>query len=221
MQPEGSTSDCPYCYSSGTFTLKPFDDKDLDPTPARKMGIHIPIVVIGNRLYSYWLSYRSGVEGRAQNGLSMHLSWFDVGGHFGASYDSLNFDAFGNTDSTEDSFVIANSCYHMSAPGYLKDESIVASEMVNPVVCVDSIVPGSSITVSVSFLDKENPPTPQVSFDQEVQLECSTSGSSTGTVTLNASSYNLIHVQNSGNKGAVVLQMCTSGGTVSAYFHDE
>ena len=63
MQPEGSTTECLSCYSSGTFTLRPFDDKNLSPTPGRKMAIHIPIVAEGNTLYSYWLSYRSGVDG--------------------------------------------------------------------------------------------------------------------------------------------------------------
>lgn len=76
------------------------------------MGIHIPIGVIGDRrLYSYWLSYRSGNDGDAQNGLSAHLSWFDVGGYFGASYDSMNFDAFGDTDTTTDVRNVLQSNY--------------------------------------------------------------------------------------------------------------
>ena len=221
MQPEGSTAECPSCSSSGTFTLRPFDDRNLPPTPSTKMGIHIPVVVAGNRLYSYWLSYRSGVDGKAANGLSVHLSWFNVGGHFGASYDSMNFDAFGDTDTTDDSFVTTNTCYHLNPPGYLKDSALLAGLLVQPVVCVQSINVGISITVSVSFLDKDNPPPSQVSIDQVIALQCRNTQSSTGLITLNANSYNLIHVMDTGDDGEVELDMCTSGGSAKAYFSDE
>ena len=222
MQPEGATDECPSCSSSGTYTLYPFDDKDILPTPSRKMGIHIPIYVAGTEIYSYWLSYRTGNDGLAANGLSVHLSWFDVyGGFFGASYDSMNFDAFGDTDTTFDSFVVENTCYHLAPPGYLKDNAFVAGWLVQPVVCVNSIDVGSSISVTVSFLDEDNPPSPQVVFGQEIELKCSVSGSTSGIVALDASTYNMVHVKDTGNGGEVVLRMCTSGGTASAYFHDE
>ena len=101
MQPEGPTDECPSCLDSGQFTLKSFDDRDVAPSEANKMGIHIPISTNGNTLYSYWLTYRgSGVDGNASEGLSIHLSWFNVGGIFGASYDSMNYDAFGDTFGT-------------------------------------------------------------------------------------------------------------------------
>ena len=222
MQPEGSTAECPSCSSSGTFTLRPFDDKNLPPTTGRKMSIHIPIVKEGNRLYSYWLSYRSGVDGLAAKGLSMHLTWFDLGGHFGASYDSLSFDAFGNTATRMDSFAIENTCYHLNPPAFLKDQALVPSEKVQPVVCIDSVNEGSSITVTVSFLDKMNPPSPKVSIEQEVQLDCQVGGSTTGTINLNANNHNLIQVKNTGSDGNVELKMCTtSGGTASAFLYDE
>mmetsp|Transcript_4715 Transcript_4715/g.5407 ORF Transcript_4715/g.5407 Transcript_4715/m.5407 type:complete len:557 (-) Transcript_4715:154-1824(-) len=185
------------------------------------MGIHIPISVVGNRLYSYWMSYRSGNDGDAENGLSVHFSWFDLGGTFGASYDSMNFDAFGDTDTTMDSFVIENTCYHLAPPGYLKDRTLLAGLDVQPVVCVDSINRGSSITVSVSFLDQQNPPSPQITFDQEIKLACSSSTASTGVITLSANTNNLVHVQNTGNDGEVKLRMCSSSSTASAYFHDD
>mmetsp|Transcript_4714 Transcript_4714/g.5406 ORF Transcript_4714/g.5406 Transcript_4714/m.5406 type:complete len:186 (-) Transcript_4714:1383-1940(-) len=185
------------------------------------MGIHIPISVVGNRLYSYWMSYRSGNDGDAENGLSVHFSWFDLGGTFGASYDSMNFDAFGDTDTTMDSFVIENTCYHLAPPGYLKDRTLLAGLDVQPVVCVDSINRGSSITVSVSFLDQQNPPSPQITFDQEIKLACSSSTASTGVITLSANTNNLVHVQNTGNDGEVKLRMCSSSSIASAYFYDE
>ena len=220
MQPEGSTTECPSCcYSSGTFTLRPFDNKILHPTSESKMGIHIPIVKVGNRLYSYWLSYHSGVDGHAAKGLSMHLTWFKLGGHVGAGYDSLNFDAFGDTATRMDSFVVENTCYHLNQPAYLKDQALVPSEKVQPVVYVDSINEGSSITITVSFLDKMNPPSPKISVEQEVQLDCQIGGSTTGTINLDANNHNMIHVKNTGSDGNVELKMCTvPDGTASAFF---
>ena len=217
------TTECPLCSSSGTFTLRPFDDKRLPPTPERKMAIHIPIVAEGNTLYSYWFSYRSGVDGLAAKGLSMHLSWFNLGGYFGASYDSLNFDAFGNTATRMDSFVVENTCYHLNPPAYLKDAALLPAEQMQPVVCVGSINEGSSIAVSVSFLQKLNPPLAKISIEQEVKLECKNGGSTTGTIDLDANNYNMIEVTNTGVDGNVELKMCTtlSGGTASAYFYDE
>ena len=220
MQPEGSTTECPSFTNSGTFTLRPFDDRSLPPSSSRKMGIHIPIDVDGNTLYSYWFSYKIGVDGKAANGLTVHLSWFDLGGYFGASYDSINFDAFGDTDTTDDSFVLENTCYHLSPPLYLKDRAYEAALQVQPVVCVDSVDVGNSITVSVSFLDEDNPPTPQVQA-QEIDLACTNSGSDTGFLTLNLNSYNLIHVDNVGENGEIELDLCArSGGRAKAYFYD-
>ena len=223
MQPEGSTTECPSCSSSGTFTLRPFDNKELPPTPERKMAIHIPIVVDGNTLYSYWLSYRSGNYGVALKGLSAHLSWFKLGGYFGASYDSLSFDAFGDTSSRMDSFIVENTCYHLNPPAYLKDKIPLASvEEIQPVVCVDSINYGFSITVTVSFLQKQNPPPPKISIKEEIELGCEQGISTTGRINLDANNYNLFKVKNTGKDGNVELGICTVlGGTASAYFYDE
>lgn len=209
MQPEGSTTECPSCSSSGRFTLSPFDNKDLPPTPERKMGIHIPIFVDGERLYSYWLSYRSGNYGVASRGLSAHLSWFELGGTFGASYDSLSFDAFGNTSSRFDSFIVENTCYHLNPPAYLKDTiPISITEEVQPVVCVNSIKPGLSITVTVFFLQKQTPPSPKIYIKEEIELDCKKGGSTTGVINLDANNYNLFKVRNTGRDGNVELDIC-------------
>lgn len=223
IQPEGSTRECPSCYKEGTFTLRPFDDKTLSPTSDRKMAIHIPVVAVGNRLYSYWLSYQTGVDGLAQIGLSVHLAWFRVHKftHFGSQYDSLRFDAFGDTNSMEDSFVLENTCYHISPPGYLRDQAIAATDLVQPVVCVDSLDVGTSITVSVSFIEKQKPPLPLVKVDQIIELQCSADGATSGITSLDGLFYNLIHVQNTGNIGEVTISLCTSSGEVKAYFYDE
>ena len=224
MQPEGSTAECPSCLSSGTFTLRPFDDKHLPPTSERKMAIHIPIVAEGNKLYSYWLSYCSEVDGHAAKGLSMHLSWFNLGGYFGASYDSLNFDAFGDTVTRMDSFVIENTCYHLNPPAYLNDVALIPAEQVQPVVCVDSVNEGSSITIMVSFLQNMSPPPPKISMKQEVKLDCKIDGSTTGTINLDANNHSLNQVQNTGNDGNVELNMCITAsdhGTAKAFFYDD
>lgn len=44
MQPEGSTSSCPSCISSGSFTLNAFDDWSKEPANSNDFrGIHIPV----------------------------------------------------------------------------------------------------------------------------------------------------------------------------------
>lgn len=220
MQPEGATAECQSCLSSGTFTLRPFDDKNIPPTDSNKMGIHIPISVSGNQVYSYWFSYRSFNE-KPSNGLSVHLAWFNLHGDFGAQYDSLNYDAFGDTETTNDSFVVEGSCYHVAPSIYLKDRVVLEdAEQVQPVVCVKSIDVGSSITVSVSFLDMNDIPEPQVSLDQEIILQCTSGGSSTGLKTLDANKYNMVHVKKTGGDG--VVTWASSGNTQTpAFFYDK
>ena len=220
MQPEGSTVDCPQCVSSGTFTLRPFDDKTLIPSENIKMGIHIPITNIGDTVYSYWLSYRgTGYNGAAANGLSVHLSWFNTGGIFGASYDSLNYDAFGDTfDSTSDSFILDNSCYYIFPSAYMKDRDYDAAMQVQPVVCVDSIDVGNSITVTVQFISESAPPAPPVSFTENT-LSCSNSGADI-SLEINPNEYTFINVTNTGSDGIVNMTLCASGGIISGYFYD-
>jgi hypothetical protein len=171
--------------------------------------------------FIYLLNYITDSESNTNINMffhrSVHLSWFDLGGHFGASYNSRNFDAFGDTDTTFDSFVVENTCYHLTPPGYMKDKGLMASLLVQPVVCVGSINTGSSIDVTVSFLDIDNPPSPKISFDQEIELTCGQSSN----VSLNANNYNLIHVKNTGDGGEVELNMCASSGGAKAYFYDE
>jgi hypothetical protein len=185
------------------------------------MGIHIPIMAIGNTVYSYWLSYRgTGYDGAAAGGLSVHLSWYRLGGIFGATYDSQNYDAIGNTrDTTSDSFVTNNSCYYIFPGGFMKDKDYISSIQVQPVVCVNSIDVGNSITVTVDFIDADAPPSPQVS-PVKTTLDCTVSGSFI-TLEADASDYNLIHVQNAGADGIVEMKMCaTVGAAFEGYFHD-
>jgi len=185
------------------------------------MGIHIPIMAIGNTVYSYWLSYRgTGYDGAAAGGLSVHLSWYRLGGIFGATYDSQNYDAIGNTrDTTSDSFVTNNSCYYIFPGGFMKDKDYISSIQVQPVVCVNSIDVGNSITVTVDFIDADAPPSPQVS-PVKTTLDCTVSGSFIA-LEADASDYNLIHVQNAGADGIVEMKMCaTVGAAFEGYFHD-
>lgn len=223
MQPEGATDECPTCVKSGTFTLFAFDDSSKPPSSSKVMGIHIPITVMGSRVYSYWLSYRVGND--AVKGLSVHVSWFDLGGIFGATYDSMNYDAFGNTDSTADSFVVEDTCYHISPAPYVKDRDILSVDAVQPVVCVDAINSGSDVTVSVEFLNPSNPPQKQVEVVEDLSLTCSESGSSLSSTIVDGSKYNLIHVTGTGGDGEVSLSMCPTTGSsdtvATAYFFDD
>jgi len=229
MQPEGTTVECPTCLNAGTFKLTAFDDKDVSPSSSKKMAIHIPIVPIEtiydeNIMFSYWLSYRTGNDGKAAKGVSVHFSWFNLGGPFGASYGSHNYDAFGDTETTSDSFVEEGTCYHVAPSGYMKDRNMVAVWAVQPVVCVNSIDVGTSATITVSFLDPENAPASQVNV-QETSLDCSTSGASTSFLELNANDFNMIHVRNTGADGVVIVEMCSdtapSDLSSTAFLHDE
>merc|ERR1712176_267329 len=115
------------------------------------MGIHIPITSQGNTLYSYWISYQS--KNPASVGLSIHVSWFShIGsGLFGASYNSLNYDAYGHTETTADSFVLPGTCYHISPSMKMLEIDPVAAVATQPVVCVKWLSQGESIDIQVSF----------------------------------------------------------------------
>ena len=170
MQPEGTTSECPSCVKSGTFTISKFDDYTFEPSSDNVMAIHIPITVVGDEVYSFWFSYRSDPDTRG--GLSIHLSWFRLGGHFGSAYDSLNYDAFGDTFTREDSFVTVNTCYVVNPSSYMKDIDFEAAIAIQPVVCVDSINEGEDITVTVEFLDPSES-SADLSSAETLELQCS------------------------------------------------
>ena len=96
----------------------------------------------------------------------MHFSYFNLGGPVGASSHSNSYDAFGDTANTDDYFVEADTFSYIFPAGFMKDRDIESVMEVQPAVCVDSIYVGNSITVDVSFLDSENPPTPQISVKE-------------------------------------------------------
>ena len=122
-----------------------------------------------------------------------------------------------------DSFVVEGTCYPILPSGYMKDRHLVNSYVVIPVVCVNSIDIGSSITVSVSF--KSDTDTLLEPPLNTLDLECSTSGT-TLTQALTAKTEYLVHVPNTGSDGIVTLNMCTqtmtsTSDSSSAYFYDE
>jgi len=235
LQPEGSTVECPTCLSEGTFVISAFDRVSSPPivggSGSTVMGVHVPIAATvddADRVYSYWFSYRSGVDGAAENGLSVHLTWFDLGGLFGASYDSMNYDAFGDTDTTDDSFVLEGTCYSVDPAAYLMDRDIVSVDAVRPLICVDSINVGSDVTITVKFLDVDDPPSNAVGVDVKTfpPLECSASNfGSFKSYKGFASGYKLIEVSNTGGDGVLSWQMCPENAStdtsVTAFFFDE
>lgn len=205
MQPEGSTSECPSCQKSGTFVINRFDDPGFEPLEDTVMAVHIPIAVTNNRVYSYWLSYRSDPD--TQGGLSIHLSWFfNLGGNFGAEYDSLSYDAYGDTFTREDSFVTVNTCYVVNLSAYMKDIDFESAMAIQPVVCVDSIDEGKDITVSVEFLDTKEPSA--LAGDIEpLNVQCSQTGDEEH-LSLDLTNPTLLHVKNTGQDGIVRLSFC-------------
>lgn len=217
MQPEGSTAECPDCVSSGTFTILAFDKDDSPPQANEIMGIHIPVLGEGGTMYSYWLSYRSGVDGFAAIGLSVHLTWIGTGGMFGGYYDSLNYDAHGDTETTFDSFVLPNTCYIIEPPLKLLYIDPAAAEEIWPKVCVDSMDKGNDITVSVSFLDTAN--IQQNSPDQE--LVCSANGASMTSQSITSGSPYLLHITGTGHEGVVSVDISSSDDSKPvAYIYD-
>jgi len=219
MQPEGATPECPSCKSAGAFSLKPFDDKDVPPSPDTLMGIHIPISNTGGKLYSYWLSYRSGNP--AKKGLSIHLVKYSFRGPFAATYDSWNYDAFGDTNDLSDSFVVENTCYYVAPSGFMKDVDVTQVSKLHPVICVGAIDVGISVAVTVFFIDLQSPP-PARPGTTETILDCNTI---TSVLELNANNHNLVRVQNTGADGSVVVKMCSGSSAAdqssSAFLSDE
>ena len=205
MQPQGSTSNCPTCVSQGTYTLYPLDGDDA----TKLMGVHIPVTRQGNTLYSYWLSYRSGNPAVA--GLSVHISWFDGvgGGQFGASYNSLNYDAHGDTETREDSFVLPGTCYHIPPSVKMLEIDPVASIATQPLVCVTRMAKGRSITVKVSFAGTPSP------TKDRIVMECGTSIN----IDVESKTDQLIHVDNTGVDGILTVSGSLSA-TAQVFIHD-
>lgn len=228
MQPEGPTSECPMCVDSGTFNIKPFDMRDGNPSSSDILGVHIPISTIysdyyeTSTVYSYWISYRAGVDGDMAEGVSVHLAWFELFGLFGAYYDSILIDAIGDTESKFDAFIRNNSCYHLSPSAYLKDRDFASSEAVQPVICVNNVDPGSEITISVSFIDPKNPPTQVVDVVEHPTIQCTPTTPPLST-SLDSSKFNLFHFA-SGSNGKLTVSLDSPEDTVNkspAYIYDE
>jgi hypothetical protein len=201
--------------------LKPFDRADIIPSESNLMAVQIPVLGTGSSsTYTYWLSYRSNYTD-SRDGLSMHLVRFNLGGMFGATVDSLNFDAVGTTNTTKDSFVRSGTCYVMQPPAVLLDIDPASAEKVQPVVCVNDLVKGESITISVSFLDSN---VPKVAFETMNPLICKKDGNSYSEVTLDLtkSKVQLFEVLGSGIDGNITFSICqeTTTGFVNAYFYD-
>lgn len=225
MQPEGPTQACPTCQAAvSRLVLKSFDKSSVIPSASNPVAIHIPLVGNSDKgMFSYWLSYR-GVsnDGRARKGLSLHLTkLYSLGGPAAAHYDSVNFDAIGDTVDTIDSFILPSTCYVATAPVMLllQGDNVEAPK-VQPVICVDDIVPGSSITVSVSFLDPLAPPTPQASLASHQKFGCLPENGS--RLDVSKSKVHLLSFQGTGTQGTINFSFCRESGTesVTAYFYD-
>jgi len=215
MQPDGSSANCPSCVNEGTFILHPLDSDD----PSKLMGVHIPITSQGSTLYSYWLSYRSGNP--AKIGLSVHISWFgNIGnGQFGAYYDSLNYDAHGDTETREDSFVIPGTCYRISPSMKMLEIDPLSSISISPLVCVDELSEGDFITIRVSFPDLSSLTDATAIRENDyndINIECGTSID----VNVDSGKSTLLHVKNTGVNGIVNLDICPQSKTAKAYIYD-
>lgn len=227
MQPEGSTTECPSCLSSGTFTIKPFDMRNVAPSSTDKLGIHIPISKTFDKyyendfLFSYWISYRSGVDGLASEGVQIHFTMFELFGQFGSYFDSMIYDAYGDTDDKLDSFVVKDSCYRISPTAYMKDRDIISAEAVQPVICVDNINPGNDVTVSVSFINQNSPPSSVTDVVDQPVIQCTPNAVSFST-SIDGSKFNLFHFSSLGSEAIITASLqSVNAGSSEAYFYDE
>lgn len=222
MHPDGSTASCLLCVESiAKIVIKPFDRADILPSESNLMAVQIPVLGIGSSsTYSYWLSYRSNYTD-SRDGLSMHLIRHNLGGMFGTTFDSLSVDADGTTISTKDSFVRNGTCYVIQPPAVLLDIDPASAEKVQPVVCVNDIIKGESITVSVSFLDSN---VPRIAFETTNPLMCKKGGIDYGETTLDLmkSKVHLVELLGSGLDGNMTFSICqeSTTGFVNAYFYD-
>ncbi len=120
----------------------------------------------------------------------------------------MNFDAFGSSDDKSDSVVTANSCYVITPPPYMIDVDFIAANAVRPIICVGSVDIGSEISVTVSFLDPENPPKP-TSGVAEHTIECATSSTSESYV-VDSREVNSFHAKGLGDGGYLTVSSVSS-----------
>jgi len=222
MQPEGSTGYCQKCVDSiSNFKLKAFDKYVSPPQENDTFGVHIPVFGLGdNKIYSYWLQYRSGNDGDAAIGLSVHLSWLYLGGTFGASYDQHNYDAHGDTTTTFDSFVLPGTCYVIEPALVLMSIDPLSSEQVVPKVCVESLNEGSDITISVEFLDPSIVALKNNEFTADDEGFCNFNNYTLDTYISSSSNY-LFQMKGTGTDGEVTVGLCPdTTNDVTAYFYD-
>jgi hypothetical protein len=229
MQPEGPTSHCPQCVSSvQDLVLYSFDDRNITPSASIKTAVHIPVSSVQSTMYSYWLSYRGASDNKnAASGLGVHFSWFNLGGLFGASYDSNNYDIYGSTDTSNDAFVTVGTCFIVSPSPLGMHVDAAAVTDVQPIVCVKSISNiTKSITINVSFLDKNSPPPSVVPLQSDQQISCSLNGVNGGNISLamSAGKPHLLRYPATGSEGKVTLSLCRSSESspnATVYFYDK
>lgn len=137
----------------------------------------------------------------------------------GVYYDSINYDAFGNSDDRSDSAVLVDTCYHIAPAPYLLDRDLISAHAVQPVVCVDSINEGSDITISVNFIEPNDQPVPKLDVVERT-VTCSTSSATGETFVMDAKAHNLFHVDGMGKDGAVTVSLKSDAGWSMAYFYD-
>ena len=142
----------------------------------------------------------------------------------GAIFDSMSFDAFGNTITSRDSFILPETCYILSPTSFLKDKYDTSNigQVQQPVICVDSIIDGESAAISVSFLDDSNVSTSSQTDTINEQFKCSELIDGQ-TLVLDSNKATLIHVSGIGEDGSLDFSVCPNGDNyenLDAYFHD-
>ena len=88
-------------------------------------------------------------------------------------------------------------------------------EQLQPVICVNDIDKGKSITISVSFLNKD---APTISFKKQNTLTCSTPSIDFGqnSIDIVDNNIHLLQYDGTGQDGNITFSMCLATGSASA-----
>ena len=196
MTPEGSSPECPSCLRSGTFTLHAFDTEE---NPGDKqLGIQIPLFKHNDELHSIWITYRGGIKDAAK-GVGVHHAWQSgLNGYYGSAYDSVNYDAYGDTLTRADSFITPGTTFVVPPTYAAMTKDIASAVQVTPVVEVESVTKGVSARVKVAFLESgTSAPTqlPDAYLGAVSELQCDTIGTGTFSKSLEGRPEYIVHIQ--------------------------
>ena len=137
-------------------------------------------------------------------------------------YDSLSYDIHGDTESLFDSFVLPGTCYVIEPNLKLLDMGFHSVKDILPKVCVDSLIYGEEIQVSVSFLNETHIEREWIDLDiVKDEITCAANNTTQVNTTLTLESPYLIKMSGAGDRSTVSAILCTNNDfNVTGYLYD-